>query len=73
MNIGTHRFFVEIPNTGAAEVAAKNMDEIVDGISNKLRRHGAKLRVEERDKTHVVLSVWVDGVKRERIVVKDIS
>jgi hypothetical protein len=49
------------------------MDEIIDQISNKLRRHGVKVRVEERAKKHVILSVWVGDIKREKITVKEVS
>lgn len=72
-HIGTHRFFVEIPNESAVEADAKNMDEIIEQITNKLRRNGAKARVDSRTKTVTVLSVWVGDVKRDQIVIKDIS
>lgn len=73
-NIGKRRFFVDVPGAGTAEIRdVKKMDDIIDQITNKLRRHGAKARVEERDKKHVVLSVWVNGVKREEIKVRDVS
>ena len=72
-NIGKRRFFVDIPNAGSSEVDAKSIDDIIEKMTNKFRRHGAKLRVDERTKKHAVLSIWVDGVKRENITVKDIS
>jgi hypothetical protein len=72
-HIGTHRFFVEIPNESAVEADAKNMDEIIEQITNKLRRNGAKARVESRTKTVAVLSVWVGDIKRDEIVIKDVS
>lgn len=73
MNIGKRRFFVDIPNSGSAEIAAKTMDDIIEQITNKLRRHGAKVRVDERAEKHAILSVWVNNVKRERITVKEVS
>lgn len=74
-HIGSKRFFMEIPGIDdAQEIHAKNMDEIIDLLSNKARRHGASARVEERSKqSHgekVILSFWVDGVKREKITIK---
>lgn len=73
MPIGKRRFFVEIPGTGSAEVAAKTMDDIIEQTSNKLRRHGVKVRIEERTKDYVVMSVWVNDVKRDQITVKEVS
>lgn len=70
--IGKRRFFVEIPGSEPREVEAEDMDDIVDKITNKLRSQGAKLRVESRDKYTVVATVWVDGVLRERIVIKEL-
>jgi hypothetical protein len=49
------------------------MDEIIEQITNKLRRNGAKARVESRTKTVAVLSVWVGDIKRDEIVIKDVS
>lgn len=72
-HIGTRRYFVEIPGEAAAEIDAKNMDEIIEMLGNKFRRHGAKLRVEERQKTHAIITVWVQDVKRDRIVIKEVS
>lgn len=75
-HIGTKRFFVEIPGEKAIEADARNMDEVIDAISNKIRnsRHvkGTKVRVEERTKTHCVLTVWVNEIKRERIIIKQV-
>jgi hypothetical protein len=76
-HIGSKRFFVEIPGERAQEVDGKNMDEIIDAISNKIRnsKHvtGTKVRVEERSKEHAILTVWVNDIKRERIVIKQVS
>jgi hypothetical protein len=75
-HIGKRRYFVEIPGERAQEVDGKDMDEIIDAISNKIRnsRHvtGTKVRVEERSKEHAVLTVWVNGIKRERITIKQV-
>lgn len=75
-HIGSKRFFVEIPGERAVEADGKDMDEIIDQITNKIRnsRHvkGTKVRVEERTKTHCVLTVWVNDIKRERIIIKQV-
>jgi hypothetical protein len=75
-HIGKRRFFVEIPGERAQEVEGANMDEIIDAIANKIRnsRHvtGTKVRVEERDKDHAVLTVWVNDIKRDRIIIKQV-
>lgn len=70
--IGKRRFFVEIPGDSPREIDADNMDDIVDSITNKLRREGAKLRIESRDKFATVATVWVGDVMRERIVIKEL-
>lgn len=73
-DLSKRRFFVEMPGEAAREVEGTNLDEIVDAISNKIRntRHvlGTKVRVEERTKDYAVLAVFVNDVKRERIVIK---
>lgn len=75
--IGKRRFFVEIPGEAAQEVEGDDMDDIIEAIANKIRSSrevtGTKVRIEERTKVHAVLSIWVHGVKRERIVVKQVS
>lgn len=73
MPIGKRRFFVDVAGEGAVEVAAKTMDEIIEKLANNLRRHGAKTRVDERAKKHAILSVWVNEIKRDEIVVKEVS
>lgn len=76
-DIGRRRFFVEIPGERAQEVEGENLDEIIEAIQNKITRsrdvHGTKVRIEERSKTHAILTVWVNGIKRERLVVKEVS
>lgn len=76
-HIGKRRFFVEIPGERAQEVDGDNLDDIIEAIANKITRsrdvHGTKVRIEERSKTHAVLTVWVNGIKRERIIVKEVS
>lgn len=70
------RFFVEVPGQSAVEVEGANLDEIIEAIQNKILRSrdvtGTRIRVEERTKTHAILTVWVHGVKRERIVIRQI-
>lgn len=72
-HIGTHRFFVDIPGSETSEVEAKSIDEIIETLTNNLRRQGLKIRIEERTKTHAVLAVWHDDIKRDKIVIKDVS
>lgn len=75
-DIGKRRYFVEIPGERAVEVEGEDLDDIVERITNKIRnsKHvkGTKVRVEEKTKTHAVLVVMVDGVKKERIIVKQV-
>jgi hypothetical protein len=73
----THRFFVEIPGESAREIDGNTLDDIVDSITNKIRSSKqvtqSKVRVSERTATHVVLSVFVDDILKEKIVIKQIS
>lgn len=75
--ISKRRFFVEIPGEAAQEVAGEDMDSIIEAITNKIRTSrdvtGTKVRVQERTKTYAVLAVWVNGAKREEIVIKQVS
>lgn len=76
-HIGKRRFFVELPGERAQEVDADDLDEIIEAISNKIRnsRHvtGTKVRIEERQKKHAILTVWVNDIKRERIIIREVS
>lgn len=76
-HIGRRRFFVEIPGERSQEVDGGNLDEIIEAITNKILRsrdvHGTKVRIEERTKTHAILTVWVNDIKRERIIIKEVS
>lgn len=72
-HIGKHRFFIELPGKETYESEVDNMDEIIEQLTNKLRRNGAKLRVEQRNKFGAELSVWVGDVKRDHIKIRDIS
>jgi hypothetical protein len=72
-DVGKRRFFVEIPGMAAMEADAKNIDEVIDAFTNKLRRNGATVRVEERTKTHAILGVYVNDVKRDKVIVKEVS
>lgn len=71
--VKNRRFFVMVPGESAVEVEENSMDDIIDRLTNKLRRRGVKTRVEERAKKHVILSVWDDDVKIEKITIKEIS
>jgi hypothetical protein len=72
-HIGSHRFFVTIPGEAGVEADAESMDDIIEKMTNKCRRNGAKVRVEERSKFGVKLSIWVNDIKRDTIEIKDIS
>lgn len=76
-HIGKRRFFVEVPGEAAQEVDGANLDEIIEAITNKIRTDrsvtGTKVRIEERTKKHAVLTIWVNDVKRERIIIKEVS
>lgn len=76
-SIGKRRFFVEIPGEHAQEVEGDDMDTIIEAITNKIRTSrdvtGTKVRVEERTKTYAVLGIWVNGAKRDRIIIKQVS
>ena len=76
-HIGKRRFFVEVPGESAQEVDGASLDDIIDAITNKIRTDrsvtGTKVRIEERTKKHAVLVIWVNDIKRDRIVIKEIS
>jgi len=67
------RFFVDIPGSGSVEVESDSIDNIIEKLSNKFRRHGAKVNIEERMEKHAILTVIVNGEKRDRLVIKEIS
>lgn len=48
-HVGTKRFWVTIPGAGETEVDAKNIDEIVHSVTNKMRRHGVKVQMDQRN------------------------
>jgi hypothetical protein len=72
-SLSKRRFFVTIPGAGQTEVDAKNMDEIIEGLMNRLRRHGVKVRIEKKHEGIAVVSFWVDDVKTEEITIRDVS
>jgi hypothetical protein len=76
-HIGSHRYFVRIVGAEAQEIDADNMDQIIEMITNKINRSseviGTKVRVEERTKEMTKLVVYVNDVKREEIVIQDLS
>lgn len=70
----SHRFFIDIPGHEPREVDASNMDEIIESLTNKLRRQGLKVRVVERtDKTTTLSVIDKEDNEHERIVIRDIS
>ena len=70
--IGSKRFFVEVPGERAVEVEGDSMDDIIDQLSNKLRRNGAMARVHERSKFAAIIDVVVKGVLRDQITIKQV-
>jgi len=76
-HIGKRRFFVEVPGESAQEVDGANMDEIIEAITNKIRNDrtvkGTKVRIEERTKKYAILTIWVNDIKRDRIIIKEVS
>lgn len=75
--IGARRFFVEIPGQAAVEAAGKSMDDIIDQITSRIHTgkevRGTKVRVEYRDKYGARLGIYVNGVKRDTVLIKEIS
>lgn len=72
-SVSKHRFFVHMPGENAVEVEAESMDAIIDQLSNKVRRNGAKLRVEQRDKTTATLALYIGDDVRDRVKIVDVS
>lgn len=68
-----HRFFVRIPGEAAVEVLGDTMDNIIDQVTNKLRRHGAVARIEQRSEEGAKLGVYVNGNKRDEVVIQSVS
>lgn len=71
--MGKRRFFAEIPGAAATEVDGTDMGEIIENITNKFRRHGASVRVDERSKLGAVLSIWKNGIQIDKMVIKELS
>jgi len=72
-HIGNKRFFVQIPGAGEIEIDAKNIDEVIESLANKMRRHGVKVRIETRTKEAAVLTFWYQDVKREKITIRQVG
>jgi hypothetical protein len=75
--IGKRRFFVEIPGEAAVEADAKTLDDVIDQIAARIRSGreatGTKVRIELRNKFGAKLGIYVNDVKRDEIIVKEIS
>jgi hypothetical protein len=70
----THkRIFVEIPGAGTTEVVDTTIDDLVEKIVNKARRHGGVVHIKEKSSEHAILTVWKDGNLIETIKIKDFS
>lgn len=67
------RFIVDITGAHPAEVEAKDMHEIIDTLSNKLRRQGMRVKVESRDERKAKLSVWHGDSRHMDVSIRDIS
>jgi hypothetical protein len=72
-HVGTKRFFVSIPGAGQTEIDAKNIDEIIESMANKMRRHGVKVRIDQRSEDGAVISFWHQDVKREKITIRQVG
>lgn len=71
--MGKRRFFAEVPGSSAAELDGTDLGEIIEQITNKFKRHGASVRVDERNKLGAVLSIWKNGIQIEKMVIKELS
>lgn len=75
--IGKRRFFVRIPGEAAVEADAETLDDVIDQIASRIRVgkevRGTKVRIELRDKHSATLGIYVNDVKRDQIVVQEIS
>lgn len=69
----SHRFFIKIPNTMDVEVEAHDIGEIIRELTNKIRRHGARLEVEYKTREGAVLAVWKNDQKIEEVIVQSVS
>lgn len=71
--LAKRRFFAEVPGSAATEVEGDSLDDIIDKFVNKFRRHGTKVRVDERNKLGAVLSIWKGDQQVEKMVIKELS
>lgn len=66
------RYFVTIPGEESCEIDGDDMDSIIDKLTNTLRRRGCLVRVELRDKEHAELGVWVNGIKQDKVEIRQL-
>lgn len=67
------RFFVHIPGQAAVEVTAPEMDDVIDDLVNKMRRHGVQIRIKSRDEENAILTMHVGDEQREEIRIQNVS
>lgn len=67
------RFFVKIPGTMDVEVEADDMTDLIDKLSNKIRRHGGKVEVRHRTQEGAILIVWKKSEEVEEIIIRCVS
>lgn len=67
------RFIADIPGAQSVEVEGDSIHQIIDSITNKLKRQSVHAKVEKRDQYSATLSVWSNDVKHYEINIRDIS
>ena len=67
------KIFVEIPGAGTTEVIDTTIDDLVNKILNKSRRHGGVVHIEEKTPSYAKLTIWKDHKCIETIKIKDFS
>jgi hypothetical protein len=69
----SHRFFVIIPNAMDVEVDASDLSEVIRELTNKIRRHGARVDVVHRTQEGAVLNILRNNEPVEEIIIKAVS
>lgn len=72
-HVGKKRFFVSIPGAGQTEIDVRNIEDVIDSLTNKMRRHGVKVRIDQKTDEGAILSFWFQDVKRERITIRQVG
>lgn len=73
-HVGSKRFFVELPGYETMAVEADSIDDIIEKVTNKIKASRdvlkTKVVVDHKTKHGAILLVFVDGIKRERVLIK---